>query len=205
MRRVFKGATNVSVVVRIIDSTDGTPETAVEHNTAGIDFDYRREGAANTPISTVALAALTTAHTDGGFEHIGRGYYRLDVPDAAFAAGASGVMIHGEVTGMIVLGVYVELLDPPAPRKNQPLGDIPFYMVDESDGVTPETGLTVTAEVSKDGGASFSAAAGTVSEAGNGAYWFDATAADMNADSLIFKFTASGARAALIGISTLDE
>ena len=204
-RRVYKGATDVSVVIRIIDSTDFTPETAVEHNTAGIDLQYRREGAASTAITEVALAALTTAHTDGGIEHIGNGYYRLDVPDAAFAAGASGVMIHGTVTGMIVIGIYVELVDPPAPRKNVALSDIPFYMVDASDGATPETGLTVTAEVSKDGGLSFSAAAGSVTEAGNGAYWFAATAADMNADVVLFKFTATGARAALVSISTLDE
>lgn len=202
MRQIYKGATDKSVVIRIIDSTTGLPETAVEHNTAGIDLQYRREGAVSTAITEVALAALTTAHTDGGIEHIGNGYYRLDVPDAAFATGADGVLIHGTVTGMVVQGVYVELIDPPAPLKNIALSDIPFYMVDATDGVTPETGLTVTAEVSKDA-AAFGAAAGTVTEISDGVYQFDATAADMNADVLVFKFTATGARAALITISTI--
>lgn len=201
-RRVYKGSTDVSVVIRIIDSTDFTPETGVEHNTAGIDLQYRREGAASTAITEVALASLSTAHTDGGVEHIGNGYYRVDVPNAAFATGADGVLVHGTVTGMIVIGAYVELVDPPAPLKNTALSDLPFYMVDETDGVTPETGLSVTAQVSKDG-AAFANAAGTVTEIGNGAYHFDATAADMNADVCVFKFTATGARAALVSVSTL--
>lgn len=203
MRQIYKGATDKSVVIRIIDSTTGLPETAVEHNTAGIDLQYRREGALSTAITVVALAALTTAHTDGGIEHIGNGYYRLDVPDAAFATGADGVLIHGTVTGMVVQGVYVELIDPPAPLKNIALSNIPFYMVDATDGVTPEAGLTVTAEVSKDGGTSFTAAGGSVVEAGSGAYWFNATAGDMNADVVIFKFTGTGARAALTAYSTI--
>ena len=202
-RQVFKGATNVSVVIRIIDATNGTPETAVEFNTTGIDLQYRRETAGSTAITEAALAALTTAHTDGGIEHIGNGYYRIDVPDAAFATGADGVLIHGTVTGMIVIGTYVELVDSIAPRKNVALSDIPFYMVDSTDHVTPETGLSITEEVSKDGGA-FAAAAGSTTEIGNGAYQFDATAADMNADIVLFKFSATGADARLVAFQTVS-
>lgn len=104
------GTTDVSVVLRIIDSTDGTPETGVVFNTSGIDLQYRREGAASTAITEATLAALTTAHTDGGFLHIGNGYYRLDLPDAACASGATGVLVHGTVTGMVVIGCYIELV-----------------------------------------------------------------------------------------------
>lgn len=111
MRQVQKGSTDVSVVIRIVDETDGTPETGVEHNTTGIDLWYRREGAAKVSITEAALASLTTAHTDGGIEHIGDGYYRLDIADAAFATGASSVMIGGAVTGMIVMGTEVQLVD----------------------------------------------------------------------------------------------
>lgn len=111
MTRIVKaGTADVSVVIRIIDSSDGTPETGVVWNTAGIDFQYRREGAVSTAITEATLAALTTAHTDGGFLHIGNGYYRLDLPDAACAAGATGVLIHGTVTGMVVIGEYVQLV-----------------------------------------------------------------------------------------------
>jgi hypothetical protein len=104
------GVTSKSVVLRIIDATDGTPETGVVFNTAGIDLQYRREGAASTAITEATLAALTTAWSSGGFLHIGNGYYRCDVPDAALATGADGVLIHGIVTGMVVIGAYVQLV-----------------------------------------------------------------------------------------------
>ena len=111
MLQIPKGRTNVSVVVRIVDSTDGTPETGVVWNTSGIDLWYRREGAAKVSVTEATLAALTTAHADGGFLTISNGWYRFDLPDAAFASGADGVQIGGTVTGMIVHAPYVQLTD----------------------------------------------------------------------------------------------
>ena len=111
MRSVKKGAADQSVVIRIVDATDGTPETGVAYNTSGIDLWYRREGATKTSITEASLSALNDAHTDGGILHIGDGYYRLDLPDAAVASGANGVVVGGTVTGMIVIGCYVHLLD----------------------------------------------------------------------------------------------
>lgn len=108
---VKKGSVDRSVEVTIVDSADGTPETAVVYNTAGIDLWYRREGAALVSITEATLAALTTAHTDGGFLHIANGRYRLDLPDAAFATGANYVDFGGTVTGMIVHGGRVRLVD----------------------------------------------------------------------------------------------
>lgn len=108
---VQKGSTDRSVTLRIIDSTDGTPETGVVFNTSGIDLWYRREGAAKTSITEATLAALTTAHSDGGFLHISDGDYRLDLPDAAFATGANHVDFGGTVTGMVVIGGRVRLVD----------------------------------------------------------------------------------------------
>jgi len=108
---VTKGSTDRSVVLRIIDSTDGTPETGVVFNTAGIDLWYRREGAVKTSITEATLSALTDAHSDGGFLAVGDGYYRLDVPDAAFATSANYVDFGGTVTGMVVIGGRVRLTD----------------------------------------------------------------------------------------------
>jgi hypothetical protein len=88
---ILAGTTDVSVVVRIIDSTDGTPETGVVFNTSGIDMQYRREGAAVTDITEATLAALTTAHSDGRFLHIANGYYRLDLPDDASSRSSWGL------------------------------------------------------------------------------------------------------------------
>lgn len=108
---VKKGSTDRSVTVRIIDDTTGLAEEAVEHNSSGIALWYRREGEAKTSITPVSLASLTTAHADGGIEHIDDGDYRVDVPDAAFSAGANHVDIGGTVSGMIVLGGRVRLVD----------------------------------------------------------------------------------------------
>ncbi len=112
MRQVTKDSTNISVEVYIIDSTDGTPETGVVFNTSGIDLEYRREGAVAVNITEADLATplLTDAWADGGFLHIGHGYYRLDVPDAAFATGVKTVSIQGTVTGMIVLPQTIQLV-----------------------------------------------------------------------------------------------
>lgn len=108
---ITKGAANRSVLLRIIDSTDGSPETGVLFNTAGIDLWYRREGEARVAITEASLSALTDAHSDGGVLHVGDGYYRLDLPDAAFATAANYVDFGGTVTGMIVIGGRVKLVD----------------------------------------------------------------------------------------------
>ena len=106
---ISPGTTDYSVEIKIIDSTDGTPETAVEHNTAGIDLWCRRDGAAVTSLTEAALAALTTAHTDGGIEHISHGIYRLDLPDSCAASGVNFFSFGGTVTGMIVIGGRVNI------------------------------------------------------------------------------------------------
>ncbi len=110
-RDIVKDSVNQSVVIRIVDSTTGLPEEAVEHDTAGIAMWYRREGATKQTVATAALANLASDHADGGIEHIDDGYYRFDLPDAAFATAVDGVMIGGTVTGMIVIGTYVPLTE----------------------------------------------------------------------------------------------
>lgn len=110
-RQITKGATDQSTVIKIVDSADGTPETGVTSATAGLDLQYRREGAAAVALTESDLAAVDSAHSDGGMIHIGAGYYRVDLPDAAVATGADGVLVFGTVTGMVVIGAYHELVD----------------------------------------------------------------------------------------------
>jgi len=75
---------------------------------ADFSLSYRRDGASVT-ITLSDLTALTDSHTDGGIKEVGNGEYRLDVPDAAFAAGASKVTIGGTVAGGVVLGYPISL------------------------------------------------------------------------------------------------
>ena len=67
-----------------------------------------------------------------------------------------------------------------------------FKMVDETDFATPETGLSVTCEISKDGGA-FAGTTNSAAEIGNGWYKITLTATEMSADEIILKSTATGA------------
>ena len=108
-----KGSTSRSVTIKIIDATAGTPETGVVFDTLGIDLWYRREDEAVVSITEADLTTpiLTDTWETGGFLEIGNGDYRLDVPDAAFIAGANHVDIGGTVTGMVVIGGRVKLID----------------------------------------------------------------------------------------------
>lgn len=107
---IKKGTTDYSCMVRVVDSTDGTPETTVAYNTAGVDLWYRRPGAAHTSI-TEATQTEAGAHSDGGFVHISDGYCRLDLPDAAVASGVDYVDVGGTFTGMVVIGGRIRLTD----------------------------------------------------------------------------------------------
>lgn len=107
---VAKDTTDYSCTVRVVDSSDGTPETGAAYNTAGIDLWYRRPGGAHTSI-TEATQTEGGAHSDGGFVHISDGYYRLDLPDAAVATGVDYVDVGGTITGMIVIGGRIRLTD----------------------------------------------------------------------------------------------
>lgn len=75
--------------------------------------------------------------------------------------------------------------------KNTASQKVYFTLVDSSDHVTRETGITVTAQRSLDG-AAFGSATGTVTEVGNGVYYLAASAADTNADDVVFRFTGTG-------------
>lgn len=105
------GTADVSVILRFLDSTDGTPELSVSAATTGLVIEYRRELGSETAITPSNATAVNAAHSDGAFIHIGDGYYRLDLPDAACASssGVRGVLVHGVATGMVVQGEYVVL------------------------------------------------------------------------------------------------
>jgi hypothetical protein len=111
MRAIKLGSTDQSVTIRIVDSTDGTPETGVVAATSGLALYYRRQGAARVALTALNdLAGANSAHNDGGLFHLGDGYYRVDPQDAAFASGSADVVIEGTATGMVVIGAYHPLV-----------------------------------------------------------------------------------------------
>jgi hypothetical protein len=76
-----------------------------------------------------------------------------------------------------------------------------FLMVDATDHVTPETGLTVTGQRAIDSGA-FGAITGSISEVSNGIYRLDGSAADSNGATITFRFSSAGAADTFITIIT---
>jgi hypothetical protein len=105
------GATDQTVYVEFIDETTGIPNASRAYNDSGIDLEYVRAGAAAVDI-TEATQTASGAHSDGGFVTVGHGRYRLDLPDAAVAAGVPEVVVQGVITGYIMLPCVVALSPP---------------------------------------------------------------------------------------------
>ncbi len=90
------GATSQSITVQIVDDT-GLAVTGLVAGTWPATS-YARVAEAAVSITLGDLVAITSAYASGGVKEVGSGYYRLDVPDAAFAT-ASKVRIVAEATG----------------------------------------------------------------------------------------------------------
>lgn len=160
---ILAGSTDVPIEVEFLDSTAGTPETGITSATAGLAISYRRVGGDNVAISLSNLSAIDDAHSDGGLYEIGNGLYRLDLPDAAVAAGASRVVIHGTATGMVMLPKTINLVAY-NPQDNVRLGltALPNAAADAAGGlpISDAGGLDLDAQFAK---------FGTVANLGGGA------------------------------------
>lgn len=86
-------------------------------------------------------------------------------------------------------------------KKNTALANFEFLMIDETDNISPKTGLTVTGQVSIDG-AAFSALSNSVSELSNGIYKINLSSDDLNGDVIMLRFSATGADDRFIEIKT---
>lgn len=113
-KTVAIGQTDVSVWIRVLDDTDGTPKTDMIASTGGHEIWYQR--GPNVAVVTDSAAAadltlITDAHSDWDFLHAKEGWYRVDLPDAAFIAGASEVKIGMNATGFTGVSITV-VIDP---------------------------------------------------------------------------------------------
>ncbi|MHA1663249.1 MAG: hypothetical protein ACTSVR_08355, partial [Candidatus Thorarchaeota archaeon] len=81
---------------------------------------------------------------------------------------------------------------PATVTKNAALSNWPFLMIDSSDDVSGKTGLSITAERSLNG-AAFASCANSASELSDGVYIINLAATDTNANTIMFRFSASGA------------
>lgn len=77
-------------------------------------------------------------------------------------------------------------------KKNTSLANFMFLMLDSADHITPKTGLTITSQVSIDGGG-FGTTANSAIEIGSGIYKINLANTDTNGTTLMFKFSSAGA------------
>lgn len=96
--------------VRILDASTGAPYTGATSATAGASFGYQRPGGTRQSISLSDLSTIDAAYSSGGIKHVGSGWYRLDLPDAALASGVNSVTVDGAFTSYVVVNPKIQLV-----------------------------------------------------------------------------------------------
>jgi hypothetical protein len=94
MSEIKAGATDQSIYLAL-ETTAGAPATGL--TIANLDATYTRTRAAAVKNDLTALGAANSAHADNQAIEVDAtnapGLYRFDIPDAAFASGAAGVVV----------------------------------------------------------------------------------------------------------------
>ena len=103
---------NVSIHLRCLNDSDGTPATGLLAADAGHEIWYQRgfDTAVVTDGGSAAdLTLITDAHSDWGFIEVRVGLYRVDLPDAAYADGVGSVTAGMNATGISSIGKTVDI------------------------------------------------------------------------------------------------
>lgn len=159
---VIMGATDLDAALAALAGYVDTEVAAIKAKTDNLPSDPADQSAVEAAITAAAMTAA------GIRSAVGLANANLDTQLAAIAADS-----------------------PNTPTKNVALSNLMFSMVDATDFNTPETGVTVTAQISKDGG-SFASCSNSVTEVGSGFYKISLTSDELNADSIALKFTGTG-------------
>ena len=113
MNGITKDSVDVTVEVFAVDDISGLPKTGLTHS--DITARYVRTRSSAVVITPVSLGAPDSSHSDGGFIEIEatncRGWYRFDVPDAAFADGADFVTVMLQAEGALISPVRAQLVE----------------------------------------------------------------------------------------------
>jgi len=97
---IMPGGSTSETVLLEVRANNGTPQTGLVFNSAGLVARYVRPGEAPVAI-TLVNQTVTGAYVSGGFKEIDAtncpGLYRFDIPDAAIATGKDQVVVslHG--------------------------------------------------------------------------------------------------------------
>jgi hypothetical protein len=107
------GSTNVTIYVKVRDSSTGDGKTGLTPASGGAAVSYTRAGGTTTPLALVALAGPTAPYQAGGWYEMdavnAKGLYRLDLPNAALAGGVPFVTVDFFFTGALADALLVLL------------------------------------------------------------------------------------------------
>ncbi len=111
MLQIAKDSQDVTVEVYGVNELTGLAESGLAFS--DVTVHYVRNRSVAVAVSLSSLAGEDAAHTDGGFVEIDAlaapGWYRLDLPDAAFADGAADVTVVVQADGVLLTPVRVQI------------------------------------------------------------------------------------------------
>ena len=195
-----------------VDETDGkTAETGltisqadVRLSKAGGDFAQKNESSASShdeigfyivvldATDTNTCGELLVAVHESGALPVFKTFQVVEetIYDSMFASSAT-LDTKLDAIDTVVDSILTKL--PNIPTKGVAIDDFPFFLVDNTDHVTPKTGLTsITAQRSIDG-ASFASCSNSPTEVGSGVYKIKLSSGDLNGDTITLRFSKSGA------------
>lgn len=142
--QITPGTTSKSLYWLLRDSTTGEAKTGLTALSSGALASYTREGGTSVSIALSDLAAADSAYSSGGFKEtsssLAPGQYRLDVPNAALAAGASSVMFSLNFDSTLSEGLRVELQ---SSVSNVGSGGVEYTVLVQNDALAPLPGISV--------------------------------------------------------------
>lgn len=105
------GSTSRSIDVALHDATTGLGYASGVYSDAGISLWYRRGTTGAVTAITPATQTVGGAYSSGGFVNLSTGdnLYRLDLPDAALAAGVDSVTIGGHATAWTMIAPTIQI------------------------------------------------------------------------------------------------
>ncbi len=172
----------------------GVPEVDVTHWKGGITPSQAVTGVPKVDLDTIRSGTVPPPSTAGILDvNVERWLDTL----VTLSASTPDVNVQSVDTDAISaaalsVGAVNKIRNSILPEQNVALSNIPFVFVLASDGRTIVTGATgMSVERSINAGA-FGAGTGTIAEISDGAYQYDASAADMDGGIITFKFSATG-------------
>jgi hypothetical protein len=113
------GTTQNTIYLKIRNSSTGLAQTGLTATSAGAQCSYTRALGSATAISLSSLSGVTAAWSAGGFIEVdptkAPGLYRLDLPDAAIAAGVPFTIVALTFTNTVQEAEVLLLQQPQQP------------------------------------------------------------------------------------------